>query len=98
MTLEPCLEAIAAGDGREILQFDEERCAIVSRTVAGMCLHASVARVARLSALQMALALRSLTATRQPWGCVFSYIFDGDTLLLQLRRRGYCDRSLQRFC
>lgn len=25
MNLEPCLEAVAAGDGREVMQFDEAR-------------------------------------------------------------------------
>ena len=40
MTLEPCLEAIVAGDGinREIVQFDEERRSIVLCAIAGLFL------------------------------------------------------------
>ena len=41
ITLEPCLEAIAAGDGinREIEQFDEEHRSIVLCAIAGLFLH-----------------------------------------------------------
>ena len=39
VTLEPCLEAIAAGDGREVLQFDKERVRSSLSQVLASCLH-----------------------------------------------------------
>ena len=65
------LEAIAAGDGGEITQFDEERRSIVLCAIAGLFLHMPAARVARLSARRTALALRFLMVTRRPHGNMF---------------------------
>jgi len=54
--LEPCLDAVAAGDGREVMQFDGERCLPVLTAGAWEPSHALIFRMDRSSAWRMVAA------------------------------------------
>ncbi len=71
MNLEPCLEAVAAGDGREVMQFDGARRLIILCAGVSLCsLALGGARTGRSLAWQTALAWCSWMVTRRPYSAM----------------------------
>jgi len=74
MNLEPCLEAVAAGDGREVMQFDEARRLIIFCAGVFQCSLALGARMGRSLAWRTAPAWCSWMVTRRPHGAMISCV------------------------